>query len=195
VNTEDDGDAEAPQLVTERLVLRGWRAEDRAPFAALNADPCVMRFLTPPMGRAASDALVDRIHVGFHAHGFGLWALEVPGSHPFIGFVGLAVPSFEAHFTPCVEIGWRLTRSAWGQGYATEGANAVLDFAFEEAALAEVVAFTARTNERSRQVMRRLGMGHDPREDFDHPRLEPGDPLRPHVLYRMSQRRWRALRP
>lgn len=176
-----------PTLTTERLVLRPWRPEDRAPFAALNADPEVAAHLPAPLTREESDAFADRIEAGFVHDGFGLWAVEVPGVAPFVGFVGLARPGFEAHFTPAVEIGWRLARAHWGRGYVTEGGRAVLTHAFDEADLDEVVSFTVPANERSRAVMVRLGMTHDPADDFDHPRLPPGDPLRRHVLYRLHR--------
>lgn len=168
-------------------MLRGWREEDRGPFAALNADPEVMEFFPDVLTRRESDALVGRIEEGFGWHGFGLWAVEVGGTGAFVGFAGLAVPSFEAHFTPAVEVGWRLARSAWGNGYATEAGQAALDFGFGQAGLGEVVSFTTVGNRRSRAVMERLGMTHDPADDFDHPSLPEGDPLRSHVLYRLSR--------
>jgi RimJ/RimL family protein N-acetyltransferase len=132
-----------------------------------------------------SVAHVQRIGEHFDEHGFGLWAVEVVDGAAFVGFVGLAVPAFEAPFTPCVEIGWRLARDAWGHGYATEAAHAALDYAFGPAALDEVVSFTTVTNAPSRAVMERLGMHRDPADDFDHPNLDAGHPLRPHVLYRI----------
>jgi ribosomal-protein-alanine N-acetyltransferase len=144
------------------------------------------------MTRAESDAHVDAIAEHFAARGYGLWAVEVPGEAEFIGFVGLSVPRFQAHFTPAVEVGWRLATFAWGRGYATEAAREALRFGFEEAGLAEIVSFTAPVNERSRAVMRRIGMTHDPAGDFDHPALPPGHRLRRHVLYRLSSPDWRA---
>src|SRR3954454_19410233 len=123
------------QLTTERLLLRRWVSADRAPFAALNADPRVVEHL-PPLSAAESDAFVARIEANFAARGFGLWAVEIPGVTPFAGFVGLAEPRFEAHFMPCVEIGWRLAAAYWGHGYATEGAREVLSFAWETLQLA-----------------------------------------------------------
>lgn len=173
-----------PTLTTERLILRPWREADLEPFAALNADPRVMEFMAGPLDRAGSDALVAHAQAHFDAQGFGLWALEVPGGAPFIGFVGLMRPRFEAHFTPCVEVGWRLAFAHWGKGYATEGGRAALAFGFETAGLDEIVSFTAAGNARSRAVMARLGMTRDPREDFDHPSLPADHPLRRHVLYR-----------
>jgi RimJ/RimL family protein N-acetyltransferase len=176
----------APELRTERLLLRGWREQDREPFAALNADPAVMEHFPAPLDRVRSDALVDAIEARFERDGFGLWALEVESSGEFIGFTGLAIPAFEAHFTPAVEVGWRLARSAWGQGYATEAGRAALAFGFGQGGLAEVVSFTSAGNLRSRAVMERLGMRRDPADDFEHPDLAPDDPLRPHVLYRLA---------
>ena len=173
-----------PTIQTPRLLLRPWRDADLAPFAAMNADPVVMEFFPRPLDRAESDAAVARIRDHFAARGFGLWAVEVPDVADFIGFVGLAVPRFEAHFTPCVEIGWRLAREHWGRGYATEAARAALGFGFEELALDEIVSFTAPANVRSRAVMERIGMTRSPEDDFDHPTLPEGHPLRRHVLYR-----------
>lgn len=175
-----------PQLRTERLRLRRWRETDRAPFARLNADPEVMEYFPAPLTRHDSDLLVDRIEAGFDQHGFGLWAIEVAADRQFIGFTGLSVPRFDAHFTPAVEVGWRLARSAWGRGYATEAARAALEYGFARVGLPAIVSFTAAVNARSRRVMERLGMSRDPADDFDHPNLPPGHRLRPHVLYRIS---------
>lgn len=172
------------ELETDRLRLRAWRPADRAPFADLNADPVVMEHFVAPLTRAESDAFVERIEAHFEEHGWGLWAVEVPGEADFIGFVGLAIPGFEAPFTPCVEVGWRLARSAWGHGYAPEGGAAALRFAFDELALPEVLSFTAVGNTKSRRVMEKLGMTHDPADDFDHPRVPEGHRIRRHVLYR-----------
>jgi ribosomal-protein-alanine N-acetyltransferase len=174
-------------LHTDRLLLRHWRPEDRAPFAAMNADPEVMEHFLAPLTRAESDAFVDRIEGGFAERGFGLWAVEVRATGEFIGFTGLSVPSFEAHFMPAVEIGWRLARPAWGHGYASEAARRALRAGFDDYGLPEVVSFTTVTNVRSQAVMRRIGMTHDPADDFDHPRLPPGDRLQRHVLYRAAR--------
>jgi RimJ/RimL family protein N-acetyltransferase len=184
--------AAAPTLRTRRLLLRGWRPEDRAPFAALNADPRVMRFMPKRLGRAESDRLAERIEAGFARRGFGLWAVELPGEAPFAGFVGLTVPGFEAPFTPCVEIGWRLAADLHGRGLAPEAAREVRRFAFEEVRLEEVVSFTTAANAASRRVMEKIGMTRDPAEDFLHPTLAEGDPLRPHVLYRLPRAGWAA---
>jgi ribosomal-protein-alanine N-acetyltransferase len=172
---------------TARLLLRRWGDDDREPFAALNADPEVMRHFPAPLSRDESDALVDRIEQHFERHGFGLWALERRDSGDFLGFTGLAVPPFGAHFTPAVEVGWRLARSAWGAGYATEAAREALAVGFGSAGLDEIVSFTVPANRRSRAVMERIGMTHDERDDFDHPALRHGSPLRRHVLYRIRR--------
>jgi len=176
-------------LETERLLLRRWRPSDRAPFAELNADTKVAEFLPGTLTREESDAFAARIEAHFERHGFGLWAVEIPGVASFAGVVGLSVPRFEAHFTPCVEIGWRLAAEHWGKGYATEGARAALDFGFDVLGLEEIVSFTVPGNLGSRRVMEKLGMTHDPEEDFDHPLLPKGHPLRRHVLYRVAQPR------
>ena len=182
---------EMTTLTTPRLVLRPWREEDRAPFARMNADPAVMEFFPRSLSREESDALVDRIVGRFAAEGFGFWAVEVPGETVFAGFVGLSRPAFQAHFTPCVEIGWRLARAHWGRGYAGEGARAALEFGFRHAALREIVSFTTVTNFRSRRVMEKIGMTRDEADDFDHPMLAEGHPLQRHVLYRLGVERWR----
>jgi len=179
-------------LRTERLLLRQWRPEDREPFAALNADPEVMRHFPAPHPRSESDGLAVLNEVHLARHGWGLWAVEVlPGRDAdgqaragagFIGFTGLAAPGFDADFTPCVEVGWRLARQHWGRGYATEAAQAAIDHGFEALGLDEIVSFTFVGNDRSRRVMERLGM-HEAFE-FDHPRL-PGHRLERHVLYRL----------
>ncbi len=174
-------------LRTDRLLLRRWLPTDRTPFAALNADPQVMEHFPAVLSREESDALAARIEAHFDRHGFGLWALEIPSVASFAGFVGLSVPSFEAHFTPCVEIGWRLAAENWGRGYATEGARTALGFGFQARALREIVSFTVPGNRRSRQVMERIGMAHDPAGDFDHPALPEGHALRRHVLYRIAR--------
>jgi ribosomal-protein-alanine N-acetyltransferase len=130
--------------------------------------------------------MVDGISKHFGAHGFGLWAIEVPDVAPFVGFAGLTWARFSAHFTPCVEVGWRLAFEHWGHGYATEAARLALDHGFGTLALPEVVSFTSATNHRSRAVMERLGMRRDPKDDFDYPSFPEGHPLRRHVLYRLG---------
>ena len=177
---------EAVELETERLLLRRWRAEDRAPYAALNADPVVMEHFVAPLGRAESDDHVDRIDAAFAKHGWGLWAAERRDTGAFIGFIGLGIPPFDAAFLPAIEVGWRLAKDHWGRGFAPEGAEEALRFAFEDLALPEVVSFTAVRNTRSRRVMEKIGMVHHPDEDFDHPNVPEGHPIRRHVLYRIS---------
>lgn len=172
-------------LTTARLRLRPWRESDLAPFAAMNADPLVMEHFAAPLTREESDAYARRMMAAIEGRGWGNWALEEIGGEPFVGFAGLSAPSFEAHFTPCTEIGWRLVRSAWGRGYATQAARAALAFGFGELGLAEIVSFTALANTRSIAVMERLGMRRD--GEFDHPRLPAGHRLQRHVLYRISR--------
>lgn len=175
-----------PEIRTERLLLRRWRPEDLAPFAAINADPLVVEFLPGPLAGRDSDALAARIEKHFVEHGFGFWAVEVLGGPAFIGLVGIANVSFEAPFTPAIEVGWRLASDQWGHGYASEAASAALGFGFDRLGIDEIVAFTAERNLRSRAVMERIGMARDAADDFDHPWLAEGHPLRRHVLYRAS---------
>ena len=170
---------------TDRVIMRRWRADDRGPFAAMNADPDVMRYFPAPLDRAASDALMDRIEDLFVRQGFGLWALELASTAEFIGFTGLNPMPPGVPGQGGMEVGWRLARSAWHQGYATEAARAAVAVAFGGAGLAEVWSITAVTNEPSQAVMRRLGMTLHSR--FDHPGVEAGHPLRPHVAYRLAQ--------
>ncbi|MGA3293952.1 MAG: GNAT family N-acetyltransferase [Candidatus Acidiferrales bacterium] len=174
-------------LETQRLLLRRWRDADREPFARLNADSRVMQFMPACLSREESDHLVDRIEAHFEARGFGLFAVELPRKRTFIGFLGLSVPNFEAHFTPCVEIGWRIAAEHWNQGFATEGASAVLVQAFDALGLDEVVSFTVPANLASRRVMEKIGMSRVPEDDFEHPRLPEGHLLRKHVLYRIRR--------
>jgi RimJ/RimL family protein N-acetyltransferase len=173
------------ELATQRLLLRQWREADFAPFAALNADPEVMRYFPAPLTAAQSDEFAANVQSHIAQEGWGLWAVEVGGGAPFVGFVGLNRVRFDAHFTPAVEVGWRLDRHCWGNGYATEAAAAALTFGFGRLRCPEIVSFTAHVNERSVRVMRRLGMSHDPAEDFDHP-FVPSGPLRRHVLFRTA---------
>jgi RimJ/RimL family protein N-acetyltransferase len=172
-------------LHTERLLLRPWRSEDRAPFAALNADPRVMEWFPGPLSTAESDAVVDRIEEHFRYHGWGLWAVEIPGTDAFLGFVGLN-PSDTTLGYPSVEIGWRLASAFWGRGYAPEAALEALRFGFDELHLDEIVSFTSVGNAKSRRVMTKIGMTRNPEDDFDHPRLPTTSPLSRHVLYRIN---------
>ncbi|HEY2466975.1 MAG TPA: GNAT family N-acetyltransferase [Terracidiphilus sp.] len=173
-------------LGTERLILREWRSVDREAFARMNMDPVVMEHFPALLSREETEAMVDRIEAHFEQRGFGLWAAELRDSGEFIGYVGLAVPRFEAAFTPCVEIGWRLAREHWGKGLATEGALEAVRCAFEDLRLKEIVSFTVPANVRSRRVMEKLGMTHDPADDFEHPSVPEGHALRRHVLYRLK---------
>jgi RimJ/RimL family protein N-acetyltransferase len=181
-------------LSTDRLILRRWCAGDREPFARMNADPQVMEFYPARLSPAESNALIDRAEAHFERHGFGPYATELRATGECIGYVALAVPSFEAHFTPCVEIGWRLAAAHWGRGLASEGARALVDHAFKNLNLSALVSFTVPANLRSLRVMEKLGMTRDPHEDFDHPSLPAGHPMRKHVLYRLPNPASRSLR-
>jgi len=178
------------EFETARLRLRQWRESDLAPFFELARDPQVMEFLLPLPTRADSDAMVERIHALIAANGWGFWAVEHRESGAFMGFTGLNSPLADLPFSPCVEIGWRYARKAWGKGLATEAARACLQVAFEQLALAEVVSFTAVHNVRSRAVMERIGMTNA-NQDFEHPAIADGHPLRLHCLYRITKAQWR----
>jgi RimJ/RimL family protein N-acetyltransferase len=179
-------------IVTERLILRRWRDSDREPFGRLNADPRVMEFMPSVLSTTESNLLIDRIEAHFEQHGFGLCAVEYRPEAAFIGFIGLNVPSFHAAFTPCVEIGWRLATNYWGRGLAAEGARAAVRYGFEVLGLEQLVSFTVPANFRSRRVMEKLCMTHDPADDFDHPGLPPDHPLCRHLLYRLQRSAWNA---
>jgi RimJ/RimL family protein N-acetyltransferase len=178
--------ASVAELRTERLLLRQWRDADLDAFAALNADPEVMRHLPARLSRPESDQMAGFIRGGLEERGWGLWAVGVPGGDPFVGFVGLNPVRFDSPFTPAVEVGWRLARTAWGHGYATEAARAAVDFGFEQLGLDEIVSFTVAANRPSWRVMERLAMSYDPAEEFDHPTVPEG-PLRRHRLYRLAR--------
>ena len=180
------------ELATERLLLRQWREADKRDFAALNADEEVRRFFPGILTSDESAKQFDILRDGIATHGFGFWAVEVTGREPFIGFVGIQQVPFEAPFTPAVEIGWRLARRFWGNGYATEGARAALAHGFDTLRLGEVVAMVVPDNLASRRVMDRLGMRHAPEDDFDHPRVSADSPLRRHTLYRLTRADWHA---
>lgn len=173
-------------IETQRLILRKWHQQDLEPFADLSACEHVCRFLAKRLSRDESDALAARIITHFEQHGFGLFAVEEKDSRQFIGFTGLSIPGFEAHFMPAVEIGWRLSYANWGKGFATEAAIATRDYAFDTLGLQELVSFTAQDNKASRRVMEKTGMTHDEADDFDHPALPNGHPLQRHVLYRIK---------
>ena len=178
-----------PQLVTERLLLREWRDSDRPAYAALNADPEVMRHFPSTLTAQQSSEMIDRMISAWNERGFGLWAVERRDSGDFIGFVGLAVPLWEAPFTPCVEVGWRLAKEHWGNGFAPEAALAALHWAFAniDPPGGEIVSFTTEANVNSQRVMAKIGMRRDPDGDFDHP-LVPDWSGRRHVLYRIDRR-------
>lgn len=173
-------------IETDRLILRPWKEEDLEPFAKLNADPRVMEYMIP-ITREGSDERVHRWQANIQARGWGLWAVSEQGGADFIGFIGLEYVNFQAHFTPAVEVGWRLAYDHWNKGYATEGAKAALAYGFDTLDLDEIVAFTTVHNRRSRRVMEKIGMRHNPSDDFDHPRIPEGHPLRRHVLYRIAR--------
>jgi RimJ/RimL family protein N-acetyltransferase len=178
------------EIRTDRLLLRRWRDDDREPFAAMNADPIVTEYLAGPRPRDRSDAFMDRIERHWDEHGWGLWAVEVPGVAPFIGYVGLWPAPVVAD--GAVEVGWRLAREHWGNGYATEAALEALRFGFTDLDLGEIVSFTVVNNVRSRRVMERIGLVRDPSADFDHPDVDRVQfpHLVPHVVYRLSREAW-----
>ncbi|MEN2397965.1 GNAT family N-acetyltransferase [Pseudomonas halotolerans] len=178
------------ELESARLILRQWRDADLPEFAAMSADAQVMRYFPAPLSRLESAALIGRVRGHFAEHGFGLWALQRKDTGAFIGFTGLGVVGFDAHFTPAIEIGWRLAREHWGLGYASEAAWTALRCAFDRLRLEEVVAFAAVDNLPSQKVMQAIGMHHDPADDFEHPKLAVGHPLRQHVLYRINREQW-----
>ena len=181
-------DTQSHALTTERLLLRRWRDEDRLPFQRINADPRVMEFMPRLLTAERSDAMIVRIEEHFERHGFGLFAVEERTNAQFIGYVGLMIPSFQAPFMPAVEIGWRLAAEYWGRGLATEAARAVLHYGLDNLALDSVVSFAVPQNLRSLRVMEKIGMKHNPKEDFDHPKMPDGHPLRRHVLYRIGRK-------
>lgn len=172
-------------IKTERLILRPWDDEDLKPFADLNADPRVREFFPGILKIEESNAHVKLFSEHIKKYGFGFWAVSLTETNEFIGFIGLQNVTFEAPFTPAVEIGWRLSYKHWGKGYATEGARAALSYGFEELKLAEIVSFTPVQNSRSRHVMEKIGMTNDSKDDFEHPKLPDGHPLKTHVLYRL----------
>ena len=183
--------AEASSLPTARLLVRPWADADKPAYAALNADPAVMEHFPATLTTAQSDEMVDRLVARWDEVGYGGWAVERLDSGEVAGMVVLSSPSWDAWFTPCVEIGWRFATQHWGHGFATEAARAVADWAFANVDLPndELVSFTTVQNGRSRRVMEKLGFTHDPDDDFDHPLLDGWVESR-HVLYRMSRERW-----
>ncbi len=192
--TDDSTPTGIIEFDTPRLLLRQWRESDYAAFAAMAADPLVMQFLLPLPTRADSDASADRARALIAKNGWGFWAVEHKASGEFIGFTGLNAPLAALPFSPCVEIGWRLARQAWGQGFATEAARGALQVGFDRLGFEEIVAFTAVGNLRSAAVMERLGMHEDAAGAFDHPAVPEGHALRAHRLYRIGRKAWRAPR-
>ncbi len=181
------------ELRTERLLLRPWRDSDLPAWTAMNADPEVRRYFGDVLSEAQALGEAERVRKVFDQRGWGWWALEVPGEFDFAGFVGVTWrENPPMPWTPAFEAGWRLRRESWGKGYATESAQAALQFAFERLAAPEVVAITAPSNAPSRKVMERIGMAYDQDGDFDHPSVAAGSPLRRHVLYRISRQNWEA---
>jgi len=171
-------------IETPRLILRQWKASDHEPYIKLNRDTNVMEFFPSVLSREETLAQIERISNHITQYGYGLFALERKDNHKFIGFTGLSHPSFESHFTPCVEIGWRLSRANWDQGFATEAAKACLDYGLHTVKLGEIYSFTSVYNVRSEQVMVKTGMVKQ--GVFDHPLIEDGDILKQHVLYKIS---------
>ncbi len=174
------------RIETERLILRQWQEGDAEVFAAINQDLKVIEFLLGPMSLKDSQDFIAKANNHFREFGFGLWATTIKATGELIGFVGLNVPDFESHFTPCVEIGWRLVSQHWGKGYATEAARAVLRIGFENFGLKEIVSFTTLQNLRSEAVMKKIGMQRDLKDNFFHPKLSLDHPLSKHMLYRIS---------
>jgi RimJ/RimL family protein N-acetyltransferase len=182
------------QLFTQRLILRSWEDSDRQPFAAMSEDADVMKYLRPLSTRDACNAWIDFQISHQSSHGFCLWALESRASGIFMGAAGLLNVGFAARFTPAVEVGWRLARPLWGQGFAREAVRAALEFGFEQICLTQVVAHASVRNARSRRLMAKLGMSHDCTEDFDRPGVPESDPLRRQVLYRLTRDAWLSQR-
>jgi 3-dehydroquinate dehydratase/shikimate dehydrogenase len=180
-------------IKTKRLVLRQWQDCDLDPFAALNADPRVREFFPGLMSREESDHAVKLMSDHIARYGWGFWAVSLIETGEFIGVIGLEEVYFDAHFTPAVEIGWRLAFDYWGKGYATEGAIAALKYGFETLSLDQIVSFTTVSNMRSRHIMEKIGMHHNLQDDFDHPKLPEDHPLKKHVLYRMNSHDWLSL--
>jgi RimJ/RimL family protein N-acetyltransferase len=180
-------------LSGQRLILRRWRESDLEPFSVINADPIVMEFYPRTFSLKETRAAIEKIEADFDSHGFGLWALELRKTSRFIGYVGLSRPTFQAHFTPCIEIGWRISKEHWGKGFATEAAREVIRDAFERLQLGEVVSYTAAVNARSIRVMEKISMLRNKQDDFLHPLIEDDHPLKPHVLFRLPKIHWLSL--
>ncbi len=182
-------------LETKRLRLREWTDADREPLASMNADPAVMEYFPSVLSREESDAMFDRVVAHFQKHQFGFWIMELPGIDPFAGILGLGIPRFESHFTPCIEIGWRIKPEYWGRGLAPEGARLCLDYGFHKLNQQQIVAMTTVDNRKSRRVMEKLGMHWDPADDFDHPLVPDGHRYVRHVLYRINRAEFLGTKP
>lgn len=178
------------QLETERLILRRWQDSDLAPFAAITSDREVRRYYPNVLTKEETISLIERIESNFQKEGFGLWALELKSSGEFIGYTGLHRPTIKAHFMPCIEIGWQISAKHWGQGYAPEAASKTLEDGFDRIGLEEIVSFTSVANSKSIRVMEKLGMHRNPKDDYLHPFLPEGHPLKPHVLFRLKKTEW-----
>lgn len=174
-------------IETERLILRTWRKEDTDPYFQINQDPKVMEYFPGLQDLETTKNFIIKVNNHFDKHGYTLYATARKDTNEFIGFIGLFVADFEAHFTPATEIGWRLSSKHWGKGFATEGAKAVLDYAFKELEIPEIVSFTAEGNAKSIKVMQKIGLQHNAGNDFDHPKLDDASPLKRHVLYRLTR--------
>lgn len=180
-------------LKTDRLILRTWNDHDLKPMFEINQDPNVMEYFPALQDLEMTKQFINKVNVHFEKHGYTLYATIRKNSGEFIGFIGLLMADFEAHFTPAAEIGWRLSSKHWGQGFATEGAKAVLDHAFSVLKIPEIVSFAAAGNVKSIRVMQKIGLQHHEEDDFDHPKLDDTSPLKRHVLYRLSRKEY--LRP
>ena len=172
-------------IETDRLILRTWHDDDLQPMLVINQDPKVMEYFPGLQDLEMTKKFIDKVNAHLENHGYSLYATVRKDTNEFIGFIGLLIADFESHFTPATEIGWRLSPHHWGQGFATEGAKAVLDFAFKELKIPEIVSFTAAGNAKSIRVMQKIGLQHNEADDFDHPKLDNTSPLKRHVLYRL----------
>lgn len=180
-------------IETSRLILRKWQNSDLDPFIAMGQDPLVMEYFPDLLTPEKSSAMINRIKAIYKENGFCFYACELKTSGDFIGFIGLSIPGFKAHFTPCVEIGWRLASQHWGKGYATEGALKCLEIGFKEFNLDEIVSIAVKNNYKSHNVMNKIGMQRDTNGDFLHPNFAPNHNLSPHILYRISKSLWLSL--
>ncbi|PCI75540.1 GNAT family N-acetyltransferase [Candidatus Aerophobetes bacterium] len=179
-------------LETERLILRTWIDTDLQPMCAINQDPKVMQYFPSLQDLDATKHLITKINAHFDTYGYSLYAAVRKDTDEFIGFIGLLNVNFKAHFTPATEIGWRLASNQWGQGFATEGAKAVLDYAFKTLEIPEIVSFTATDNAPSKRVMEKIGLSRQKSDDFDHPKLNDNSPLKRHVLYRLTKEQYQT---